>query len=91
MNSISKDLGKCWLWVGRLLGIKDAILDSIKESNSQLYECSVQMLKAWAQMNASQATYENLARALLHRAVLKRKIVEDYCLEHQQPQSGMLK
>ena len=91
MNSISKDLGKDWLWVGRLLGIEDAVLDNIKESHTQLYECSFQMLKSWAGKNADQATYDCLARALLHRAVGKRDMAEKYCLERQQPQSGMLK
>ena len=91
MNLISKDLGKDWLWVGRVLGIEDSELDNIRERNTQLYECSYQMLQSWAGKNGDQATYECLARALLHRAVGKRDIAEKYCFERQHPQSGMLK
>ena len=91
MNSISQDLGKDWLWVGRLFGIEDAALDSIREAHTQLYECSFEMLKLWVGKNGDQATYECLARALLHRAVGKRDIAEKYCLEQGQPQNGVLK
>ena len=68
MDLISKDLGKGWLWVGRVLSIEDAELDNIRDSHTQLYECSYQMLQSWAGKNGDQATYECLARALLHRA-----------------------
>ena len=91
INLISKDFGKDWLWVGRVLGIEDSELDNIRELNTQLYECSYQMLQSWAGKNGDQATYECLARALLHRAVGKRDIAEKYCFEHRHPQSGMLK
>lgn len=90
-TSISKVLGKDWLWVGRLLGIEDAELDNLKELHKQLNECSYYMLKTWARTSGDQATYEWLARALLHRAVGKRDIAEKYCLERRQPQSGMFK
>jgi len=91
MNSISQELGKDWLWIGRILGIEDAALDNIREANTQLYECSFEMLTSWARQNSDQATYECLARALLHRAVGKRDIAEKYCLERLQLQSGVLK
>ena len=81
MNSISKDFGKDWLWVGRLLGIEDSELDNIRELHTQLYECSYQMLQSWSGKNGDRATYECLARALLHRAVGKRDIAENYCFK----------
>ena len=90
-TSISKDLGKDWLWVGRLLGIGDAALDNLKELHKDLDECSYHMLKTWTRTSGERATYELLARALLHRAVGKRDIAEKYCLERRQPQSGMFK
>jgi len=63
MTSISKDLGKDWLWVGRLLGIKDVELDNLKESHKQLNECSYYMLKTWTRTSGGKATYELLAWA----------------------------
>lgn len=90
MVSISNDLGKNWLWVGRLLGLEDTALDDIREVHEQMYEYSYQMLELWAKKNCGQATYEWLARALLHRTVGMRVIAEQYCLEHRESQSGML-
>ena len=91
MVSISNDLGKNWLWVGRLLGIDDAALDDIRENHTQMYEYSYQMLESWEKKCCAQATYEWLARALLHRTVGMRDIAEKYCIEHQESQSGMLR
>lgn len=73
------------MWVGRLLGLEDTPLDSIKETHDHPYDWSYQMLLLWKQKNATQATYSRLARALLHRAVGKRFFAEKYCIELQQP------
>ncbi|XP_078366715.1 uncharacterized protein LOC144650828 isoform X2 [Oculina patagonica] len=88
MVSISNDLGKNWLWVGRLLGLEDTALDDIREAHTQMYECSYQMLELWASKNCGQATYEWLARALLHRTVGMRDVAEKYCLEHRESESA---
>jgi len=42
--AMANDLGKEWMWVGRLLGLEDTALDDIKESHDKLYECSYKML-----------------------------------------------
>lgn len=88
INFISEDIGKDWLWVGRVLGIEDSELDNIRESHTQLSEWSYQMLQSWAGKNGDQATYECLARALLHRAVGKRDIAEKCCFQRQHPLSA---
>ena len=90
MVAMANDLGKEWMWVGRLLGLEDTTLDDIKESHDKLYECSYEMLLSWSQKNAAQATYHWLAQALLHRAVDMREIAEKYCIEHLKSQSGTL-
>ena len=88
MVSISNDLGKNWLWVGRLLGLEDTALDDIRDAREQMYECSYQMLELWAFKTGAQATYACFARALLHRTVGMRDIAEKYCFEHRKSQSG---
>ena len=90
MVAMANDLGKEWMWVGRLLGLEDTTLDDIKESHDKLYECSYEMLLSWTQKNSAQATYHWLAQALLHREVGMREIAEKYCIEHQEAQSGTL-
>lgn len=45
--AMANDLGKEWMWVGRLLGLEDTALDDIKESHDKLYECSYEMLVSW--------------------------------------------
>lgn len=89
MVSISNDLGKNWLWVGRLLGLEDTTLDDIREAHEQMYACSYQMLELWAKKTDTQATYAFLARALLHRTVGMRDVAEKYCFERGESQSGM--
>jgi len=86
--AMANDLGKEWMWVGRLLGLEDTTLDDIKESHDKLYECSYEMLLSWTQKNSAQATYHWLAQALLHRAVGMREIAEMYCIEHLKSQSA---
>ena len=79
------------MWVGRLLELEDTSLDDIKECNDKQYDCSHEMLLLWIQKNSAQATYEWLAQALLHRAVGKCTVAENYCLnEHRESQTGIL-
>ena len=82
--NIAGDIGKEWMWVGRLLGLEDPPLDGIKVTHDSPSDWSYQMLLLWKQKNANQATYRWLAQALLHRAVGKRIFAEKYCIEHQQ-------
>ncbi|KAJ7381111.1 hypothetical protein OS493_004709 [Desmophyllum pertusum] len=86
--SIANDLGKDWLWVGRLLGLEDATLDGIRDAHTQMYECSYKMLEIWVERRITQATYECLARALLHRTVGMRDVAEKYCLDHRESQTA---
>ena len=90
MISIANDLGKDWLWVGRLLGLEDTALDDIKGTHTRMYEYSYNMLLLWVNSQGAQATYECLARALLHRTVGMRDVAEKYCLEPPESQTGML-
>ena len=88
MVAIANDLGKEWMWVGRLLQLEDTSLDDIKESHEKQYECSYEMLLLWTRKSSTQATYDWLARVLLHRVIGMREIAEKYCLEHTEQQSG---
>ena len=81
IDAISNELGTKWIWVGRLLGLEDSVLDDIRENNGSLYECSHTMLLSWIQKSTSQATYEWLAQALSHTAVGKGLIAEKYCIQ----------
>ena len=83
LRLMAHELGNKWMWLGRLLGLDDSLLDGIKEANEDQYEYSIKMLLQWIQRNSSQATYCWLAQALLHRAVGKRLIIEKYCVKTQ--------
>lgn len=84
MLSIANNFGKEWMWVGRLLGLEDSLLDGIKEDLSQTYECTYKMLEWWCKKKDSDATYECLARALLHRTVGMREVAEKFCVDHRE-------
>ena len=86
--NIAADLGKEWMWVGRLLGLEDTPLDGVKETHEHPNDWCYQMLLLWKQKNGTHATYSWLAQALLHRAVGKRFFAEKYCIELQQPADG---
>lgn len=89
MLSIANNFGKEWMWVGRLLGLEDSLLDGIKEDLSQTYECTYKMLEWWCKKKDSDATYEYLARALLHRTVGMREVAEKFCVDHREKEIGM--
>lgn len=62
---LSKRVGGEWKFVGRALGLHDATLDRIRMDNSHNTQESIyQMLLCWKQENGSEATYNNLIRAL---------------------------
>lgn len=82
--SIANNFGKEWVWVGRLLGLEDSLLDSIREDHSQAYECTYKMLELWCKKKSGNATYECLARALLHRTVGMREVAEKFCVERRE-------
>lgn len=84
LNQLSNELGKAWMWVGRLLGLDDSSLDGIKEAHDHQYEWCHEMLALWTQRNTTQATYQWLAQALLHEAVSKRDLAEKYCILHRE-------
>ena len=82
VGTFSKDLGKKWIWVGRLLDLEDTELEGIKDNHrGNLEECAYQMLVEWIQKRAVEATYKCLGEALLHKAVHLCDIVEKYCTE----------
>ena len=89
MLSMASEFGKEWVWVGRLLGLEDSVLDDIKEDHTRVYECSYKMLELWGKKLNASATYERLARALLHRAVGMRDVAEKFCIEHRELEIGM--
>ena len=88
LNQLSNELGKAWMWVGRLLGLDDSSLDGIKEAHDHQYEWCHEMLALWTQRNTTQATYQWLAQALLHEAVSKRDLAEKYCILHREQGTG---
>ena len=100
-GNISGDLSKIaneltvqdCIWVGRLLGLEDSLLDGIKDVNcDDPFECRRSILRQWIKRTGTtKATYGQLAQALLHPALNKRKIVQKYCVVHQEEQSGNYK
>lgn len=78
------------IWVGRLLGLEDSLLDHIKEEHcDDAFVCRRSILLQWIKRTGTtQAAYSQLAQALLHQALKKRKIVQKYCVVHQEEQSG---
>ena len=88
LSQLSSELGKAWMWVGRLLGLDDSSLDGIKEAYDQQFEWCYEMLRLWTQRNSTQATYQWLAQALLHQAVGKRDLAEKYCIVHREQGNG---
>ena len=79
--TISKELGKKWMFVGRLLELEDTTLDGIKINNGDLQECCIQMLLAWTQTSGREATFKRLGEALSHPTVNLHKIAAKYCTE----------
>ena len=79
---IAKDIMKKWKRVGRALGVEDPVLESIGlENDSNISECSFQMLTSWLEKSAPQeATYRKLVQALLDNTVGLRNVVEHHCL-----------
>ena len=73
---------KKWKRVGRALGVEDPVLESIGlENDSNISECSFQMLTSWLEKSAPQeATYRKLVQALLDNTVGLRNVVEHHCL-----------
>ena len=78
--AISTELGKKWMWVGRLLELEDTELEGIKDIyRGNLQECCIQMLTVWTGKYTSQATFERLGKALSHPTVHLRNVAENYC------------
>lgn len=80
--SIAKELGIKWVWIGRLLGLEDSLLDGIREDHIQVSDCQYKMLELWRRVKTTGATYQCLARALLHRTVCMRDVAEKFCVEN---------
>ena len=66
--------------IGRLLGLKDALLDQIEMNKSHdVYEQCYEMLSAWKRSQESNATCEKLRTALCHKLIMKHDLVQSYC------------
>ena len=76
---IAKAVVNKWKRVGRALGMEDTVLDTIEKDEKGNTEQSYQMLRKWKQQSFPNATYEALAKALLHRTVYMSRVVDDYC------------
>lgn len=81
MITISKELGKTWMFVGRLLGLEDTKLDDIKINEGDLQQCCFKMLMTWIQTSGREATFKRLGEALSHPAVKLHKIAAQYCTQ----------
>ena len=80
LMSLARDIiGLNWRCVGRALGLEDPDLNQIEADESGSYERCYGMLQKWHQTRASDATYENLARALRHETVERLDLVQKYC------------
>lgn len=88
LPSIAKELGINWVWIGRLLGLKDSSLDVIRENHTQVSDCQHKMLELWCKEKTTGATYQCLARALSHRTVSMRAVAEKFCVENQGKKMG---
>ena len=69
-----------WKVIGRLLGLKDTLLDQIEMNNSHnVYEQCYEMLSAWKRRQEPDATCEKLRKALSHKLIMKNDLVQSYC------------
>ena len=79
--TIAKELGKKWMFVGRLLELEDTTLDGIKSNEGDLQQCCIQMLLTWTRTSGREATFKRLGEALSHPTVNLHKIAAEYCTE----------
>ena len=68
-----------WIKLGRRLGIKDEMLQEIRQAHDELSERGYYMLKCWKQKQGSDATYRNLCEALKHDLVKRQDLAEQFC------------
>lgn len=90
LNGIASELtAQDCIWLGRLVGLDDIFLDDTKKNCGDSFECCQRILREWTQRTRrTEATYGQLARALLHETLNKVKVVEKYCVVHQEEQIG---
>lgn len=70
-----------WKAIGRLLGLEDSHLSRIEKDNAgDVYEQCYAMLKTWRENQPdSNATCEQLKKALSHEIVMKKELVPVFC------------
>ena len=72
-----------WKWIGRQLRVKYESLEAIKQQNKEQRDRCREMLKAWKNSNVDGATYVKLAKALLHRTVGLKEVVEQHLCQER--------
>ncbi|XP_044176227.1 uncharacterized protein LOC114959826 isoform X2 [Acropora millepora] len=76
---IAHELGSSWKMVGRLLNVSDAVIDQIEADESKTFERCYSVLTRWKEMCGSDATYQQLARALQDPLVEKSHLADKFC------------
>ena len=71
-----------WKRLAGRLKIKTPKITAIDNENRELYQKAFKMLLHWKQANGSDATYEDLFRALTDELVNCRELAEKYCCEN---------
>ncbi|XP_031567891.1 uncharacterized protein LOC116302684 [Actinia tenebrosa] len=77
---LAKDILMIWKKVGRALKLEETDLEEIDLDFTGVYEKSYQMLRRWTESQGSDATYEVLARTLLHPTVNRCDLVIRFCI-----------
>ncbi|XP_015747880.1 PREDICTED: uncharacterized protein LOC107327650 isoform X2 [Acropora digitifera] len=76
---IAHELGSSWKVVGRLLNASDAVIDQIEADESKIFDRCYSVLTRWKEMCGSDATYQQLARALQDPLVEKSHLADKFC------------
>ena len=73
------ELGTSWKMLGRALALPEPVLEQIEVDNPKLSERCYGVLRRWTEVFGSAATYESLARSLLHPIVGRGELAAKYC------------
>lgn len=78
---IAHEIVGLWKKLGRTLGLSNSKLIQIdKDQADDVYEKSYQMLIAWQEKEAENATYSALAKALSSALISRNDLVERFCI-----------
>lgn len=77
--ALAADIGKDWIKLGIVLGLKNKAVDRISENyNSDVWEKAYRILREWQEQKGSGATYEVLDKALKHQTMRRVDLAEKW-------------